>query len=250
MYEKHELFKAPSNLDTPLWRYMDLPKFLALLEDEALYFARADTMADRFEGAMGPVNLALRPQLYGEHYAVASPQISRLTREVRRFTYLSCWHASEHESAAMWGLYQRDGRGIAVRSTFERLTGSLRDDHPIYVGNIYYVDYDHQFIPEGNSLGPYIHKRVSFEHEHEVRAVIQDLTLATRTSPEGSSILDLNVATPGGLNIPADLNRLIEAIYIAPESPDWFAELVEKLVRRYDREWPVRHSDLGRDPLY
>src|ERR1700683_846222 len=116
-------------------------------------------MADRFEGAMGPVNAALRPQLYGEHYTTINPQIGRLAKSMRRFTYLNCWHISQHESAAMWGLYQRDGRGIAVRSTFERLTKSIQGDQSVYVGMVHYVDYGHQFIPEGNSLAPYVYKR-------------------------------------------------------------------------------------------
>jgi hypothetical protein len=250
MHEEHQFFEAPGDPDMPLWRYMDLSKFLALLEDESLFFARADTMADRFEGAMGPVNAALRPQLYGDHYPVFYPQIARLTESMRRFTYLSCWHASEHESAAMWGLYQRDGRGIAVRSTFERLTKSLRDDRSVFVGMVHYVNYDQQFIPEGNSLAPYVYKRASFEHEQELRAVTQDLGRATSTSPEGGSTLDLDAIGPAGLKIPVDIAQLIESVYIAPEAEDWFAVLVERLVRRYGHEWPVRHSDLAQDPIY
>lgn len=41
-----------------LWRYMDLAKFLALLEDRALYFARADKLGDPFEGAAGIADAA------------------------------------------------------------------------------------------------------------------------------------------------------------------------------------------------
>lgn len=229
---------------------MDLSKFLALLGDESLFFARADAMADRFEGAMGPVNAALRPQLYGEHYATINSQIARVAKSMRRFTYLNCWHVSQHESAAMWGLYQRDGRGIAVRSTFERLTKSLQGDRSVFVGTVHYVDYGRQFIPEGNSLAPYVYKRSSFEHERELRAVIQDYSLATRTSPEGESVLDLDTITPAGLRIPVDLAQLVESVYVAPEAEDWFSALVASLVRRYDRKWQVHHSDLAQDPIY
>src|SRR5687768_14667395 len=38
---------------TKLWRYMDLAKFLHLLEDRTLFFARADRLGDPFEGASG-----------------------------------------------------------------------------------------------------------------------------------------------------------------------------------------------------
>src|SRR6266478_4615364 len=39
--------------NTVLWRYMDFAKFVALLEQRAVYFCRADLLGDRFEGAAG-----------------------------------------------------------------------------------------------------------------------------------------------------------------------------------------------------
>jgi hypothetical protein len=50
MYEEHPVFSPPRNPDSKLWRYMDLAKSLSLLEDEALFFASAASMSDRFEG--------------------------------------------------------------------------------------------------------------------------------------------------------------------------------------------------------
>jgi len=39
--------------NAPLWRYMDFSKFVSLLMNKGLYFARADTFDDFFEGAKG-----------------------------------------------------------------------------------------------------------------------------------------------------------------------------------------------------
>jgi hypothetical protein len=47
-----ESYKLPEP-HTPLWRYMDFAKFVAMLKDRALYFARADMLGDQFEGARG-----------------------------------------------------------------------------------------------------------------------------------------------------------------------------------------------------
>ena len=47
-----EVDKRPDP-NTPLWRYMDFAKFVALLEHRAIYFARADQLGDKFEGAIG-----------------------------------------------------------------------------------------------------------------------------------------------------------------------------------------------------
>ena len=35
-----------------------------------------------------------------------------------------------------------------------------------------YIDYDTEFIDSGNFLGPFVHKRKSFAHEQEVRALV------------------------------------------------------------------------------
>ena len=51
MHEQHPVFEAPSDPDLFIWRYMDLAKFLSMLQDEALHFARADKMSDEFEGS-------------------------------------------------------------------------------------------------------------------------------------------------------------------------------------------------------
>lgn len=39
--------------DAKLWRYMDLAKFLSLLESCSLFFTRLDHFQDPFEGALG-----------------------------------------------------------------------------------------------------------------------------------------------------------------------------------------------------
>jgi hypothetical protein len=187
--------------------------------------------------------------------------------------YLSCWHYSQHESAAMWSLYQRDGYGIAVRSTFRRLTESFKSERLIYAGLVKYVDFDTSVIPDDNSYAPYLYKRLSFEHEHEMRAVTADMGTALKAWQEangpklttglgqdiGAELKELEDAyralgpelspRPGVL-VPVDLDRLVVAVYIAPEAAGWFSDLVEKLLRRYRHDWPVLHSDLSRDPVY
>ena len=47
----HEVFRALPD-SAVLWRYMDLTKLMALLEDRALHFARSDLLGDPFEGSM------------------------------------------------------------------------------------------------------------------------------------------------------------------------------------------------------
>lgn len=266
VYQEHPSFTSPTDPNIKLWRYMDLAKFLGLLEDEALFFATAANMSDKFEGARSSVNVAARSALAAhskEHKGLGVFQTlveAPLAHLLTRYTYLSCWHSSEYESAAMWSLYQHDGRGIAIRTTFSRLTQSFKTDKLIYAGAVKYVDYSKTFIPDDNSYDAFMHKRLSFEHEREVRAVTSNYELAmeiwhktnqsygpTDTAPHVLAIPD---DYPAGLNIPVDLTHMVEAVYISPEAESWFTKLVEELIHRYGHTWPVYQSDLGEDPVY
>lgn len=143
--------------ETMLWRYMDLAKFLDLLERKTLFFARADKLGDPFEGASG---VADREGEWDNFYldffrnAVRNPpegsqapseadveaNARRLLSQIRdgaeadrKSTFVSCWHANTGESEALWRLYCPAGStGIAVQTTAERLRRMAA--HPVNVG--------------------------------------------------------------------------------------------------------------------
>jgi hypothetical protein len=54
-----------------------------------------------------------------------------------------------------------------------------------------------------------------------------------RRVPRESSILGFNQDHPVGVGVPANLDRLIKRIYVAPRSGSWFKETVETLLAKY-----------------
>jgi hypothetical protein len=48
---EHESFRLPTNKDIPIWRYVDLAKYLSMLSGRGLFFARATSLGDPFEGS-------------------------------------------------------------------------------------------------------------------------------------------------------------------------------------------------------
>lgn len=72
-------------------------------------------------------------------------------------------------------------------------------------------------------------KRKSFEHEQAVRAVITFSGV-----PKGASGIDPTADNPlSGQCVSVDLAELIEQVYIAPEAPPWFCDLVDQVSKRY-----------------
>lgn len=87
--------------------------------------------------------------------------------------YANSWHVNEFESAAMWDLYLKSPEGIAVETTFGRLRDSfsVEPTHRVFIGTVNYIDYDTMPLPWDNSLLLALHKRKSFSHEQELRAL-------------------------------------------------------------------------------
>jgi len=63
MRETHPRLASDLAPDEPLWRYMNLPKFIALLQKDALWFSRSDLLSDTLQGTGyggGEFGLAIR----------------------------------------------------------------------------------------------------------------------------------------------------------------------------------------------
>lgn len=217
MYRPHIHFESPNDPEVRIWHYMDLFKFLALVDTSQLYFARLDTLEDPFEGVFPSASL------------LQSSEIEPF-QHLRRSVFASCWHMSPHESAAMWKIYSHAGQGIAIQSTFARLSGSFGESKPdVHIGAVRYRDYTCESIDENEALACALSKRRSFEYERELRAAV----LHDETDP------------PTGISIPVDLDRLIEHIYLSPALTAWQEETLLSLLKRFRVEKLLKKSELG-----
>lgn len=262
---EHPVFKQPSNPDIKIWRYMDFTKYVSMLDSGSLYFARADLLGDPFEGSSSQANIALRPEVYRdmiEEMGKANPANEDAgmgwlpfwskTNQLNRYTvYVNSWHMNEYESAAMWDLYATNrAEAIAIQSRFAKLRDclpsqvdvGLEDPAPTFVGEVRYIDYQTDWLPEGNLFYPFVHKRKSFEHERELRAVINDRF-------QGAFYSGSNSKT--GYRVEVSLDDLIEAVYVAPTALDWFRDLVVTVTGKYGfAHKPIIRSSLSQDPMY
>jgi hypothetical protein len=141
MISLHHAFTQPTDTGVHLWRYMDLSKFIAILQQKRLYFAAVDNLGDPFEGSLPKPtadlcqytlsNRLTDPRLSNfkdwpesrikDHFR----QISDQRRALRENVYVSCWHMNDCESAAMWSLYSKSYDSICIQTTFAELASAL-----------------------------------------------------------------------------------------------------------------------------
>jgi len=258
-YKAHEAFTAPKDKNARIWRYTDLGQLISLLDTEALFFPRTNLFDDPFEGTvpkrtrerLAAMDAPARAQL-PPPYKPAGDRLALGVREFNQLMCVSCWHISDHESAAMWKLYLSNNQGVAVQSTFGRLVHSLSSTpEDVYIGVVNYIDYDQDDLPGDYPLNPLhalMHKRHEFEHEKELRAVSSPFYESDLAGKPAGTYLSPLIRERTGIALPVDVARLVAAIHVAPSAPDWSTEVVEAVVKRFEYSIPVKKSQLYRPP--
>jgi hypothetical protein len=240
------LFLPPQRLDMPLWRYVSFARFVSMLQTKSLPMVPAALMEDRFEGSFpqmnNPDNRVTRALAAGgtqptpSQRRVLEDDLLRISRRLRDGVLLSCWHANETESVAMWKLYAQDA--ICLMSDYRSLCQVLHaptepsDDYPeggFRVGQVAYINYRMESIDNPHYLAAYMHKRREFAHEREVRAVYVE-----RTPPE----------RPVTKLVPIVLRDLVHGVVLAPGTQRWFMDCVAGLLDKYDLDVPINMSAL------
>jgi len=240
---------------------MDFAKYVAMMESACLHFSRLDFLGDPFEGSLSKAEFVRLNETAQKGEAAGTlpgrwkgkylDVLLHSARAGRKQNYVSCWHINVNESEAMWRLYSQSGYAIAVQSTYEVLAQVLpsqykpADHRGPFLGVVSYVNHDNEMLREGNVFYAAMNKRVSFAHEHECRAVVW-------RCGDGNYVeqvpLDVLEANPVAISIPVNIAELVLRVVVSPSAPNWFAELVSTVTKRYGYDLPVIKSNLSAAP--
>lgn len=230
MYEKNDNMYFVAD-DVLLWKYMSFSKFVNLLSGN-LYFNRIDSFEDVFEGHFPDrIKKGLENSQY-RNILVVEPLAQHIL-------YVSCFHASDCETAFMWHQYSNQD-GLAIQTTGKRLKEAFKiTKENIYLSKVKYLDYATEFFEVNGLFSLAIHKRKSFEFEKEVRCICMKMPegLKEKQSP-------LDIETPTGIKIPINLDVLIDKIYLSPYAPSYLEENVKMIMDKWELHKDVINSDL------
>lgn len=247
-----------------LWRYMSLEKFANILATQSLFFTRADKFDDPFEGHIPRQIMSLYKstiRIYESNNSSGIPEdfILGAAYDLRKHVMCNCWYQAEQESMAMWDKYHMRNSGIAIKTTMENLKNSLPNRYDVFIGKI-------QYLEEHNKIGvienvsipnlvhhPYFYKRKSFEHEHEVRVLIEvESLLRNYFSDQGiNEISSEQVLYEIGMSLEVSVETLIEKnseVIISPYAEQWVVDTVASIVKQYGFQFSVNPSRLLDEP--
>jgi hypothetical protein len=242
--------------DYKIVKYLDLTRFISLLQRQSLFFCRLDKLEDKFEGTTAKPNFDYRINLY-EHLrennffkvTLSDEDITQKVKEQYEFqkkkkaiNCVNCWNKKNNESAALWKIYSDFSKGIMIKSSISKLIKSLEvSTESMSLSEIRYIDYSQELMPDGNSMYPIIHKHIAYSYEEEVRLIFE------KTPETGWEYDWSKEEVPEGIYIKANVSDLIEEIVVGPYSPQWFFKLVQDISEKYQLNKPINKSQLSVD---
>lgn len=246
-------------------RYIDFPKFFALINKKALFFPKILELEDPLEGIL-PNSRAWKVILASQQDGLDSFEFDKLkdfTELVSRKTFVNCWHYNHNESEGMWKLYSASG-GVAIISTLEKLKSfagySLFDEQgfDIKISDIEYLDnkvYEeifnlfNDYVPDTSEnileryeertrnlfneiIQDYSHfffkKRDCYEHEKELRVIITPRILNTADFVRFSEVNNIEQYVPVD-----SLDGFIDKIIISPYAPAFYKETIIGILEKH-----------------
>lgn len=236
-------------------RYLDLIKFVSLIQTGKIYFARLDSFEDKYEGSIPEFSFKDFRSWYenftktklldiiegdvDEHVEKVVEEQKEATENFKKLICVSCWNKFDSESYALWKIYSDLSKGVMITTNISRIINAFKDtEQLIQISEIKYIDYKKEKMKFGNMNYPIIHKNIHYNYEKEIR-LIHQVNFGAGLTYDWS-----NEESEYGKYIKVDLNELIDEIVVSPNSPKWFYEIIENLTKTYNLDKNIRFSDL------
>lgn len=225
---------------TKLWRYIDLAKFVSLLDSRSLWLARSDTFRDQGEGQF-PQEMRVAIELAYESFTEKEDSPIHNANDFQEYlcknAYVSCWHKNVDENMVMWELYGRDSNSVAIQTTAGKLKTNISNiDSGGLEFHLKNVQYSRAQDVKGklNYSAPFFIKRPHFSFEQEARILLSTY-----------SAISPNKDTPLGKMVELDAVEAIEKVLVHPDSQDWFVQVVKSISDKYDLKASVERGVYG-----
>lgn len=242
------------NEDFKIVRYLDIIKFLSMLQNESIFFCRLDKLEDRFEGTSPKPNREYQKNYYRSIYRdlpsnfeseeefVAKRMHERIDMEnrFRKICCISCWNKFENESYAMWKIYSDMNKGIMITSSIENLRKAFQETpETVQLTRIDYINHETDFIANpGNLNSTVLHKNIAYSFEEEIRLMY---TVNTVDSWDYDWESEKN---KNGKSLKINLDYLIDEIVLSPFAEPWYFMMIENLLEKYGLKKKLKYSIL------
>lgn len=230
-----------------LWRYMNFPKFVDLIQSRKLFMSKLSNFEDPWEGFPSKLNYSKEApiRLVNEKgeittYELLGTQLGcdilKMMEKgdkdhalyIRQRIFANCWHMNDGESDSQWKIYG-DDFAVAIVTNFEKLKKAIHSDtHEICGSEVVYYDPSKENTSTKSVLQCAIYKRLCFEHEKEFRLLI--MNMEEHDEP--------------GILVSINIEELIEQVVVSPRAPNWFVTVVKTFMNQNGIKVDIQKSNL------
>jgi hypothetical protein len=178
--QNHPVFPVPENLDTRIWRYMELYKFKWLIEEERLYMPLVGDLGDSLEGT---ISEGQRTGWNNQRLSVEQCSLKIFDHNINFFekfaykisqkSFVSCWHMNAESLPNMFeAFFPYSEDVVAICSTYKKLREEMLPF--VCIGMINYIDHKNEvlFSQRHNLFECIMTKdKMKCEWEKEIRCV-------------------------------------------------------------------------------
>ena len=232
-------------LNGPLYRFCSFPSFVKLLQDKCLVFRNFQSWDDPYEGYLfntiktdkGKSKII---KIIEELKHAHGQFLIHMLRDMSNCPYAQSW-TKLAESDALWRIYSFSNQAIRIEIDIEdipKLNGVQTHD-------IIYKDFESlqeevkdALMDDGvNWNDLFLKKRKAFEHEQEVRLLLDPRLdkIGQKITNENNSTIDVSFLK---------INNFIKSVMVHPMAERWY----EETVRKFCAEKGV--SFIGKSKLY
>ena len=181
-----------------LYRIIDFPTFINLIENRVEWFARPDSWEDKHEGywfqtlnSQEKIRKAVEILFTDVSPNNAGAAIQNFFKlwSIKYTCLGQCWSRTK-ESDTLWKAITPDKASVQIKTTETRLNNRLeciKDAYSIFIKDVVYdlkgdnlLKKQAGSIKESkNTVEPYFHKRPCFSHEKEKRVILMDKQLSS-----------------------------------------------------------------------
>jgi len=245
-------------LDLAVCRYLTFPKFMNMLAYSAIWFSKLNILQDQFEGLM-PTQAKVKmfadsqkwKQVFPENlHSQIDGMADRNEEDGRGLFVVNCWYLGKADSPKMWKEYGGGPAGIAINSTIRKLSQYVYVwSEYSHIGKVKYVNLDTYEMTsyEANQAHERAFlKNAKYSEENEVRIVTMNLKSPRCVGMDGEpdtqdqySGKNMNNRENPGLYIGIDFNSLVDSIVLAPGSPNWIKNTINKIFKMSNLVAPI-----------
>lgn len=226
------------------------------------FFCRADKFSGHFEGSVPQkeFNYRLTEALKASEFfkiefdlkkaKLRDKHTSNEPKNFKQKVIVNCWHINQNESDAMWQLYLKDSKGVAIETNVHNLELAFKHTNEIIQpSKVRYIDYDKEgwYNPIEFPFERYnmefsiFHKRIEFPHENEFRLYHQ--VEAADKNPEYWD----NQINHKRLLLSAAIHVLISKVYYHPKAAK---DKIQDISRKLGYNFFFSESSLAIEPVY